>query len=222
MLFFKLQTQLFTLYLQIMKLITSNIYKWQRPFWEMATALSNGNDRLRKGNRRRRHHHHYYHYHYHYHCLAPGLLAIIFSVGAFRMPLSVQTQSPLKARASWILRKASEQTAYSIWFHVLDKPYPTHIRIKQEYLAWSVVYEYLSSYWLTEVHHWPILAIVVGYSNTMQTWDPSRAGFLSPSARSWCISKKTKKATVPKIHTSPVSESRNPCFHSVSILQALT
>lgn len=137
----------------------------------------------------RRHHHHYYHYHYHYHCLAPGLLAIIFSVDTFRMPLSVRTQSPLKARASWILRRASEQTAHSIWFHVLDKPYPTHIRIKQGYLAWSVVYEYLSSYWLTEVHHWPILAIVVRYPNTMQTWDPSRAGFLSTSAR-WCISKK--------------------------------
>ena len=28
-------------------------FKWQRPFWEMATTASNGNDRLRKGNRRR-------------------------------------------------------------------------------------------------------------------------------------------------------------------------
>ena len=31
-------------------------FKWQRPFWEMASTVSNGNDRIRKGNLRRRRH----------------------------------------------------------------------------------------------------------------------------------------------------------------------
>ena len=33
-----------------------NRFQWQRPFREMASTVSNGNDRLRKGNLRRRYH----------------------------------------------------------------------------------------------------------------------------------------------------------------------